>query len=274
MLPRITALLIFLCICGLFAPPSIASAIDGCSENLPYGPPEAGSAVRATSVCHAGYAASFDDDHLVPVWVSYVLTGQHTMGCNPRTNDFHEDEQLDGAHQVLPTDYAHSGFDRGHQAPAEDFAWDRSQEHDSFSMANMAPQLPGLNRQGWERLEESVRAWAWERGTVYVLVGPILSVDPPTIGVKRIAVPDAFWKIVIDPAQKEAIGYVMPQANIPKGSLEPWQKSVLDIQRMSGINFRIPPPIYQSTVRGAWETDLVGWRSAHRQSCSRTYPRD
>ena len=93
-------------------------------------------------------------------------------------------------------------------------------------MANMMPQLARLNRAEWERLEETVRAWAWKRGELIVYVGPILAATGPTIGTDRVAVPLAFWKVIVDPARHEAIGFVLPQAKIPKGDLAPWVRSV------------------------------------------------
>jgi len=66
-------------------------------------------------------------------------------------------------HRASLSDYDHSGYDKDHMAPAVDFALDAAEKSDSFSMANMAPQLPGLNRAEWEHLEETVRAWAFAR---------------------------------------------------------------------------------------------------------------
>jgi endonuclease G len=78
--------------------------------------------------------------------------------CLARTNNFRADEEIQAGRRARPMDYRRSGYDQGHQAPAEDFAWSAAQMHDSFSMANMTPQLAGLNRAEWERLEETVRA--------------------------------------------------------------------------------------------------------------------
>jgi hypothetical protein len=51
--------------------------------------------------------------------------------------------------QGRASDYARTGYDLGHMAPAEDFAWSKTRKRETFSMANIEPQLLGLNRQGW-----------------------------------------------------------------------------------------------------------------------------
>jgi endonuclease G len=79
---------------------------------------------HVSEVCHKGYAALVDDDALVPRWVAYRLTGAHSLGCRGRTNNFHADAELPKGHRAAPADYSHSGYDQGHQAPADDFAWD------------------------------------------------------------------------------------------------------------------------------------------------------
>jgi endonuclease G len=245
-----------------------ASPLD-CIPHFLFGMPVLTGAANTTTVCHTGYATSHDNDLLVPRWVAYRLTGENTFGCLKRTNDFHPDENLPPNRRATPADYSRSGYDQGHQAPAQDFAWRADVMHDSFSMANMAPQLPGLNRQGWERLEETVRAWAADRGTVNVYVGPVVSNATKRIGRNRVAVPTAFWKVVVDPVRGDVLAFVMPQKSIPKGNLSKWQTSVSAVEE--GAQIKLPLSIF-STVRTAkpplWPADLAAWNSKHKAACA------
>jgi endonuclease G len=144
----------------------------------------------ATSqVCHPGYVAAVDGRAMVPRWVMYTLSGNVVSGCAKRRDNFHAEEQIAATRRASPADYDHSGYDKGHMAPAEDFALDPTEMSDSFSMANMAPQIPGLNRAEWEHLEETVRAWAFARGELIVFVGPVIRDHPQTIGADHVAVP-------------------------------------------------------------------------------------
>jgi endonuclease G len=244
------------------------ATFDNCTEHLPFGTPTVTQPAHTSPVCHAGYAALHDDDVLVPRWVAYRLTSAHVFGCLARTNNFHADEELQAGRRARPMDYKRSGYDQGHQAPAEDFAWSAPQMRDSFSMANMTPQLPGLNRAEWERLEETVRAWAWKREEVIVYVGPVLAGSEKTIGADHVAVPLAFWKVIVDPARREAIGFVLPQAKIPKGNLAPWVKSIEAVEEIAGVKLPLPDGVDRFAVGILWPADLRGWRAKHKAVCA------
>lgn len=238
-----------------------------CSVLSETGAPRMAAGVHATPVCHAGFAALHDDDLLIPRWVAYRLTTLHTLGCVRLNGEFHAEETLPAGRRAEPDDYRRSGFDRGHQAPAEDFTWDLQRTYDSFSMVNAAPQLPGLNREGWERLEQTVRAWAWTRGAVVVFSGPVLTPVPPTIGANHVAVPIAFFKVVYDPAAGEAIGFLMPQRYIAKGDLSRWVTSIAEIQARTGIVFPLPGGIDITQRPAPWPSDIPGFRHARHLAC-------
>jgi endonuclease G, mitochondrial len=142
-------LLRFAILFGLSLTPTclFAGPFEDCADHLPFGKPQLTNAADTTPVCHVGYIVLHDNKFLVPRWVAYRLTGPRSLGCLARTNNFHADENLPDGKRATPDDYSGSGFDQGHQAPAQDFAWSAGTMKDSFSMANMAPQLPGLNRQ-------------------------------------------------------------------------------------------------------------------------------
>lgn len=107
-----------------FASPGLSAApFDSCAEHLPFGIPNLTKSAQTTPVCHLGYALLHDDEFFVPRWVAYRLTGPYTLGCLDRTNNFHADENLPEGKRATPDDYKGSDFDHGHQAPAQDFAW-------------------------------------------------------------------------------------------------------------------------------------------------------
>jgi endonuclease G len=86
-------------------------------------------------------------------------------------------------------------------------------------MSNMTPQFCQFNRGVWQILEEIVRRWAVQYGTVYVTSGSIFDRDGNGVrdpddaalrmtsnnGKRRVAIPSAFYKIV---AVKDADGTV------------------------------------------------------------------
>lgn len=215
-------------------------------------------------ICHKAYAAVVDNSLRIPLWVAYTLTKPHTMGCDPRANDFHAEAAIPAQWQAKPSDYDKTGYDKGHQAPAEDFTWSEQAEQDSFSMANMAPQKPGLNREQWERLEETVRAWAWGTGSASIFVGPVVTDDDKTLGRDRIDIPAGFWKVITRP-DRDAMAFIMDNKTIPKGDLAPFLTTVDAVEKRTGL---ILPKMKQSDQRPSlWPVDLNGWRSAHKTAC-------
>jgi endonuclease G, mitochondrial len=206
-------------------------------------------------ICHTAYVSLLDPQMKEPRLVVYELTGPHTLGCVARASNFHSEGD-----SAKPDEYIGSGYDLGHMDPAQDNAWDEAVSHDSFSMVNVAPQVEGLNRQGWERLEEDVRAWALERGDLLVYVGPIFPEKPKLL--KDIGIPVAFFKIVIDRKSGLVLAFEMPQQPIPKGDVTPWLTTVAAIEQETGIRFGVG-----TSGKTVWPADLAGWHKAHKAAC-------
>lgn len=233
---------------------SVALAATPTCPNIPV------PAVPGTQeVCHAAYISFYDAKLKDPRLVAYELTGPHTLGCVPRASGFHSEG--DSAKESA---YAGGGYDLGHMDPAQDNAWDDGVSKDSFSMVNVVPQLPKLNEQGWERLEESVRSWALLRGKLLVLVGPVFLNKNPAV-INGVTVPDGFYKIVEDEKTGDVIAFYMPQKPIAKGDLQPWRVAVSEIRQWTGIQFTQT----QDTSAPLWPSDLNGWYKAHKQKCGK-----
>jgi endonuclease G len=222
---------------------------------------------KTVTICHPGYVSQYDTTWHVPRVVSYELTRAGTLGCLPRQPNFYAEPGT-----AKPAEYAGSGWDLGHMMPAEDASTSAETSHDSFSMANVSPQLPELNRQEWERLEESVRAWAYERGDLLVYVGPIFSDRPKTFG-NHIGIPSAFFKVLVDQKTGEVLAFELPQKAEAKGDVAPWLATVEDIEGAAGITFPVTGSTRYTQDRrlkvALWPLDLAGWRAAHRKACSK-----
>lgn len=57
----------------------------------------------------------------------------------------------------LSKDYAHSGYDIGHNADASDMNGNKTDEYNSFDYVNTFPQRPNNNRLVWLQLENYTR---------------------------------------------------------------------------------------------------------------------
>lgn len=248
--------------------PAGAPAQDACALHIPWGLLTVTDGAQIQLACHDGYLSGVDPARKEARWVAYRLTAAHDLGCFPRKGlTFKPDALLAASAQGKRADYAHSPYDLGHMAPNEDFAWSQSEQKSTFSMLNVEPQLPGLNRQGWERLEEDVRAWARTRQALIVYVGPIYEKSTPLIGADKLLVPSAFFKVVVDPTTKQVMGFIMPQKAIRKGSPVPWRALLSDIQSRAAITLALPSGYEEVANASTWPADLKGWRRAHTAAC-------
>ena len=80
-----------------------------------------------------GFAAGLDPETREPRWVAYELTAPHTLGCYPRRGlTFKIDPLAPAEAQGRKQDYSRSGYDLGHMAPNEDFAWSKVEQRNPF----------------------------------------------------------------------------------------------------------------------------------------------
>lgn len=187
-------------------------------------------------VVYRGFTVYFNSRYHIPNCVIYELTGQETEGKFPRYKNFLTDEQVAGC--ANPWDYTHSGYTRGHMAPAADMKWDREAMKESFYMTNICPQKAALNSGGWNKLENKVRDWARRDSAIVVATGPVLSAGMKTIGEGRVAVPEHFYKVVFAPyaTPRRAIAFLYPNGS-SKGAISKYAVTVDEVERLTGIDF-------------------------------------
>jgi len=211
--------------------PSFAFAWE-CNGHVALGLPGAEDQL----LCRDGYAVGYDYDTKVPAWVAYRITKDSVEAKFERSNRFKEDAELPEAYRSTLSDYKGSGYDRGHMAPSATMDFSHASMQESFLLSNMAPQLPGLNRQGWRYLEGYIRKWAEERNELYVVTGPLFEGEVATIG-NGVGVPTAFYKVVYDPAQKDGIAFIVPHRNVSKADIPSFIVSVDQVEAESGLDF-------------------------------------
>jgi hypothetical protein len=161
-------------------------------------------------------------------------------------------------------------IERGHLAPNNTMkcwgtkAKGQVSQSESFSLANVVPQMKGHNAPTWSALEAQCLTWAQELGTVCVIVGPIYDnpTNPRHIQERKTEAPldipfaDKLFCVVIGMRQGQTavIAFIMPQMTESyswKGKAVP----VDNIEQATGINFMPllgePNPLEQ-TVDDRW----------------------
>lgn len=185
---------------------------------------------------HKGYTLSYNKNWHIANWVAYELTAEETEGKEERSDWFAPDPAIKDSPKH--GDYTHSGYDRGHLAPAADMKWDKQAMEESFYMSNICPQVHGLNAGLWNQLENKVRTWAQRDSAIIVVCGPIVESNPMTIGEKRVAVPKQFYKIVASPynSTPQGIAFLFDNEDLD-GALYRYALSIDSIENLTGIDF-------------------------------------
>lgn len=199
-----------------------------CADKYPFGAPQVSSSERDKvnrrmfNLCRTSYAVGFDPAVKDPLWSSEVLTSVNVTGSREaRVDDFQVDTEVPAPAQASLSDYKGSHFDRGHMSPFADMkiANDKDASEkagdESFKLTNMVPQVGmNQNRGIWADLEKKVRGWAKDRGTLYVVTGPIFDGRVDSIGSSHVAVPTRLYKIVVDPQTMQSIAFIIPNVQI------------------------------------------------------------
>jgi endonuclease G len=160
------------------------------------------------------YALSYNKSKSIPNWVSWQLN-QRWLGNVPRcknsagADDFQPNTTLPaGIPAVQPTDYAGSGFDRGHVVPSGDRTASKVDNCNTFLMTNIMPQSPDINQGPWKTLEEYGQDLVKKQGKeLYIIAGGegtggmgekgFISAFKGKKSKLDITVPASSWKIAI-----------------------------------------------------------------------------
>lgn len=186
------------------------------------------------------YTVSYNSERKVPNWVAWELNRDRLVERESRTDKFLPDPDLPESEAVTTDDYKRTGWDRGHMCPAADCRWHWRAMQESFYMTNICPQHHNLNSGDWKELEDACRRWAEQEGRIYIVCGPIFYKGKPrTIGREhRVAVPDAFFKVVLcaDSKQPRAIGFIYKNT-AGNRKLDSYVNTVDQVERITGIDF-------------------------------------
>lgn len=207
-------------------------------------------------ISHTAYTVSYNCQWRIPNWVAYQLLPAETSGEAHRKDDFMPDPKVPARYTAETSDYRRSGYDRGHMIPSADVKWSQQANDETFYLSNICPQNSNLNRGIWNSLEEQVRDWAYSKGEVFVVCGPIVADNYPTIGSNRVAIPDSFFKAVLcrDGDGWQTIAFVFPNQSGNR-LLSTYALTVNELEALTGIDFfvNLPDEIEESVE------DKVEW---------------
>lgn len=159
-------------------------------------------------LCYTAFATGYSYSSKTAFYSAEHLTKKNVAAAKTleRIDSFHEDANLPETARAELTDYKGSGFDRGHLAPNADMP-NKDAQHESFSLANMVPQLHANNAGIWSDIETTTRVMATKYGDVYVVTGGLYNASTQKLK-NRIPVPNAMFKAIYTPKTGEAGVYV------------------------------------------------------------------
>lgn len=191
------------------------------------------------ALCYDAFAILHSGESKTAVFVAQKLNRASVADADEKRKDkFFSDARLPEAERATLEDYKHSGWSRGHLAPAGDMPTARAMAQ-SFTLANMVPQAIKHNGGTWAKtVETATRQYASRaRGDVYVITGPVYHpsiVDSPSIGAGRVRVPKYLFKLVYDETSNRAWAHWHRNDDATQGSRP---ISYAELVRRTGITF-------------------------------------
>lgn len=199
------------------------AAFEGClalfpQRHVPQLPQ--GHAHATRPLCFDGFAILYSATSKTPVYAVERLNRHNFEDATRRKrgrNPFYEEARLPRAERATLDDYRAAlpdgqRMDRGHVVPAGDMTGAQGFAQ-SFSLANMVPQVPAANQGPWNSIEQDTRRYVRRaRGDVYVITGPVFGPRPARLGPGRVWVPEAMFKLVYDAGSNRAWAHWLPNS--------------------------------------------------------------
>lgn len=223
-----------------------------------------------------GYAVGYSEELKVPLYVVYRYGNLKNSSeelderAFERPPKFQVDLRTEA--KVHTDDYTSSGYDRGHMAPNYGLRtqYGHLAQIETFLMTNIVPQRPSLNRNIWADAEKKIvnELAQDDRGSgssddvkdVWVISGPIFEGELEVFGEKEIAIPTAFYKIIVRrnsywENSARAIAIYYPQE--PENDEDKEQFVSVDfIEEKTGLDFH--PNLVDNTEKNM-EKKKRGW---------------
>ncbi len=200
------------------------------------------------------YSYWLDGKNRVANWVAYPLYRGIDANNTTRSDAWAFDPKVPKRNQpVLAKGWGVSGYDRGHQLPSADRLHSVEANKTTFYYTNMTAQNSSLNQGIWGKLETSVRNWADDCDTLYVVTGAVtVTKDNTTIEYikdnsgNNVAIPKAYFKVLLRYKKANeatnggysAIGFWFENRAYSAASVTATDaKSVKKIEELTGLNF-------------------------------------
>lgn len=218
----------------------LADVNRDCAQHTAYGAPVGQWAADTQQLCRANYAVIHSCEKKNPVVVMEHVTSEDVNGPAKRRDNFREDGAVWPECRSTLADYAASGYDRGHLAPAANNTQNADIMSESFLLSNMVPQVPNHNRGIWRVLELQVRDAVRATGQdLYVISGAVYDPGHAVIG-NGVAVPTRLFKIITNKVTGNVTVFFLPNIAMPVAELPQYQTTLPAVEAATGMRFAVP----------------------------------
>jgi DNA/RNA endonuclease G (NUC1) len=184
------------------------------------------------TITNAAYTSYIDTVKNMPVYVTYKL---YKGGGNcERSNKWINDSKYK---MIGDESYAGSGYEKGHLANAEDFAYNCHLDSLTFNTYNRIPQTKALNRGIWKKQETLIRKMS-QTDSLLITCGAYWDLN--TINsVKGMAIPSKCWKVVYSLSTRQVLS-----SSIFTNSENPTEvpMTIENLELYLGYSINLPKP--------------------------------
>jgi endonuclease G len=254
LLPLLLAALLTACGGGRIAPPLVAPlatkpATLGKVTLPPTKTLREGSLLRLD---YEGFTVWMDCKERAAVKFRY--NAQRDSGREPRAENFKLDPNVPkDCEQTSAAAYG-TGYDRGHQVPANHLDASAVAIAQSNYMTNILPQASNMNRGAWLLTEEIVECYR-DIDELLVVGGVIWgsnAADDVFVQSHGVRTPDAFWKVVVR-GNGNAIAWIVPNSkDATKAKLDGYLVSVADIEKRTGEKLPVTGDARTAKPKSSW----------------------
>lgn len=195
-------------------------------------------------VSHPGYTLSYNEEYEQADWVAYTLdTYELNTKVTGRTENFREDPDI-ATQSAHLSDYKGSGYTRGHLLSSANRTSSVELNEATFLLSNVSPMKSRYNSGLFLSAENAERDAARQYGMAYIVTGPVFSDNMQRIGECNVAVPKAFYKVILvfdETGAAYSIGMILPQ-DYEDGTLRKYLCSVNDVEKATGLDFFVLLP--------------------------------
>jgi len=143
------------------------------------------------------YTSYYSKKYCAPIAVTYTL---FNAGGECDRSSFKFKNDIKGLKTASDKDYHMTGYDKGHMAPAEAYAFSCFLQELTFRYYNCVPQDPALNRGQWKAKENEERRLS-KKDTIIVVC--FNEFGKKKIG--NVGIPDKCYKFVLNARTKEVL---------------------------------------------------------------------